>query len=228
QAEPLFNRVLTSRRANLGSDHPDTLITLNNLGVVYRERGRHKEAERLLREGITGARKRLGLGHSITQNAVDHLALLYCAQGKAQLAEPGLRELIAFLRKSGQANAGTYANQLSLLSRSLLDQRKHAEAEALARESLAIRQNREPDLWTTFNTQVLLGCTLVGLRKYADAEPLLLQGYEGMKARESKMPAYAKFRLTQALEQLIALYKEWDRPDQAAKWQKVLIDKKAS
>ena len=84
---------------------------------------------------------------------------------------------------------------------------------------MAIRQNREPDLWTTFNTQALLGCTLLGLRKYADApEPLLLQGYEGMKARESKMPAYATFRLTQALEQLIELYKAWDKPAKAAQW----------
>jgi hypothetical protein len=39
----------------------------------------------------------------------------------------------------------------------LRQQRKHAEAEPLLRECLAIRQQKEPDVWTTFETQALLG-----------------------------------------------------------------------
>jgi hypothetical protein len=39
-------------------------------------------------------------------------------------------------------------------------QRKHAEAEPLMRECLAIRQHTDPDMWTTFETQALLGESL--------------------------------------------------------------------
>ena len=41
----------------------------------------------------------------------------------------------------------------------------------------------------TFHTRSLLGGALLGQKKYADAEPLLTTGYEGMKQREQTMPA---------------------------------------
>ena len=58
-----------------------------------------------------------------------------------------------------------------------------AQAESLAREALAILEKQRPDDWFTFDTRSLLGGGLLGQQKYADAEPLLLQGYEGMKAQ---------------------------------------------
>lgn len=53
------------------------------------------------------------------------------------------------------------------------------------RESLAIREKTQPDAWTTFDSKSLLGGALLGQKKVADAEPLLLAGYEGMKKREN-------------------------------------------
>ena len=44
-----------------------------------------------------------------------------------------------------------------------------------------------PDDWRTFNARSLLGGSLLGQKKYAEAEPLLLSGYEGMKQREDKI-----------------------------------------
>ena len=44
----------------------------------------------------------------------------------------------------------------------------------------------EPDTWTTFNTKSMLGGALLGQKKYAEAEPLLLKGYAGMKRRERR------------------------------------------
>src|SRR5262249_36466423 len=92
--------------------------------------------------------------------------------------------------------------------------------EPVARDSLAILDKKEPDAWRTFNTRSLLGGALLGQQKHADAEPLLLQGYEGMKAREAKIPKGDRGRLTEALERLVQLYDAWDKPDQAAEWRK--------
>ena len=41
----------------------------------------------------------------------------------------------------------------------------------------------------------LLGAALAGQKKYAEAEPLLIGGYEGLKAREARIPAPARGRL---------------------------------
>ena len=73
------------------------------------------------------------------------------------------------------------------------------DAEPIPRECLAIRVKKQTDVWITFNTQSLLGSALLGQKKYTDAEPLLLAGYEGMKEREAKIPAQGKIRLTEAL-----------------------------
>ena len=59
----------------------------------------------------------------------------------------------------------------------LLQQQKWADAEPVLRECLAIREQKQPDAWTTFNTQVDARRRLLGQKKYAEAEPLLL-GYE--------------------------------------------------
>jgi eukaryotic-like serine/threonine-protein kinase len=43
----------------------------------------------------------------------------------------------------------------------------------------AMREKTEPEAWATFRTQSLLGGALLGQKKYAAAEPLLVQGYRG-------------------------------------------------
>jgi hypothetical protein len=62
----------------------------------------------------------------------------------------------------------------------------------------------------------------VGQRKYSEAEPLLVEGYEGMKQRAAKIPPQGKIRLTEALQWLVQLYSAWDKPEQAATWRREL------
>ena len=66
--------------------------------------------------------------------------------------------------------------------------RHYAKAEPLLRECLKIRETKLPDDW---RTQSLFNGSLLGLKNYADAEPLLLSGYDGMNEREAKIPPKA-------------------------------------
>ena len=43
-----------------------------------------------------------------------------------------------------------------------------------------------------------------------------------LQAREAKIPAQGKIRLTEALERLVQLYEATDKKDDAAKWRKEL------
>jgi eukaryotic-like serine/threonine-protein kinase len=65
----------------------------------------------------------------------------------------------------------------------------------------------------------MLGEALLGQKKYADAEPLLLAGYEGLKQREKTIPPPGKVRLPEALDRLIELYTATNRPDEVKKLQ---------
>jgi hypothetical protein len=46
-----------------------------------------------------------------------------------------------------------------------------------------IREINQPDDWQSFDTRSLLGSALAGQKKFVEAEPLLVSGYEGMKHR---------------------------------------------
>jgi hypothetical protein len=75
-----------------------------------------------------------------------------------------------------------------------------------------------PDHWLTPNAKWLLGRALLGQQKYAEAEPLLVQGYEGLKQRHDAIPPQYRNRPTLALDSLVQLYEAWGKPDEAAKW----------
>ena len=89
----------------------------------------------------------------------------------------------------------------------------------LLRRCLTLRQQATPNTWQTFNTQSLLGGALLGQKKYAEAEPLLLKGYEGMKQREKSIPPQGGDRIPGALDRLIKFYTATDKLDEARQWQ---------
>ncbi len=103
----------------------------------------------------------------------------------------------------------------------LLELYQFAVAEPLLRECLAIREKQMPDSRLTFNTQSLLGGSLLGQKKYADAEPLLLKGYEGMKPREKAIPPPSDSRIPETLDRLIELYSATNKPDAVKKYQEL-------
>jgi hypothetical protein len=65
----------------------------------------------------------------------------------------------------------------------------------------------------------LLGGALLGQGKYAEAEPLVIEGYEGIKARAARIPAPSRTpRLSEAAERLVRLYESWGKAGQATAW----------
>jgi tetratricopeptide (TPR) repeat protein len=148
------------------------------------------------------------------------LAAAYEQAGQLDKAEDWRRQLLAVVKKQAGADSPAYAGELAALGLNLLKQKKQSDAEPVLRESLAIREKTQPDAWTTFNTQSMLGGALLGQKKYAEAEPLLLKGYDGMKAREKTIPKTggAELRIPEALDRLIELYTATDRPEEAKKW----------
>ena len=97
-------------------------------------------------------------------------------------------------------------------------QGEYAAAEPLLRECLAIRAAKLPDVWLTFHARSQLGGSLLGQKKYAEAEPLVLTGYEGMQAREAWISGRDKNWLIEAGARIVALYDAWGKPGAAAAW----------
>jgi tetratricopeptide (TPR) repeat protein len=150
---------------------------------------------------------------------MSNLARGYLAAGKHDHALILFKEALAKSRETIPKASPQLAGQLVSVGLSLLQAKVFTEAEPLLREGLAIRKEKEPDSWITFNAESLLGWSLLGQKKYSDAEPLLLKGYEGMKQREKTIPPQGSTRLTEALDRLIQLYIETNKPNEVKKWQ---------
>jgi hypothetical protein len=59
-------QVLESRKKKLGVDHPDTLISMDNLAFAWKGTGRETEAVRLVEECVQSQKRVLGLNHPHT------------------------------------------------------------------------------------------------------------------------------------------------------------------
>ncbi len=214
---PLFEALLRFHEARHGRDHVDTQRTVANLGVNYKDAGRLKEAIPLLEEAHRATKK-----YPELRFAGGQLQEAYARAGAHAKLVTLLEEQLAEARKQLPKDSPQLAGILAEIARNLLEQKKWNEAEPPIREALAIRAKALPDFWATFNAKALLGGALLGQKKYAEAEPLLLAGYTGMKQREKTIPPAGKPRLQEAVERLVQLYEETGKQDDAAKWRKAL------
>jgi hypothetical protein len=105
-----------------------------------------------------------------------------------------------------------------LLGTNLLRQEKWMEVETVLREWLSIQEKTKPDTWDRFNARSLLGGSLLGQGKYDEAEPLIVTGYEGMKALVQKTHPHWKPWLTEAALRVVRLYEAWGKPGEATEW----------
>ncbi len=153
------------------------------------------------------------------------LRIALMALGKLDDEITTVRNQVEQARKSHGPAHDLTAGALAQLGGLLVRHGKWSEAEPVLRECLAIREKKQPDVWTTFNARSMLGGSLLGQGKHAEAEPLILSGYEGLKARVGKDPAGSEQRLAAASERVVELYESWGKKDKAAEWRARLVPK---
>jgi tetratricopeptide (TPR) repeat protein len=235
EAELLFREALGIRRAAHDAGHPDIASTLNNLAMLMRAQNKFAEAEPLLREALAIWRMAFSAGHPNIATGLSNLALLLQAQNKFAEAEPLFREALEIRRTALPVGHPDFVVTLNNLASLYAKLGNMDEAEPLIREALTISEKVDPDDWQTFNTKSMLGGALLGRKRYAESEPLLLAGYQGLKQREATIPRTGTICLHQALERLVQLYTDWHaaEPDQgydakAAEWQTKLDEHNAA
>ncbi len=214
----LMEETLALMKSKLGPDHPKALTLMSNLGRTYEAAGKLDRALPLMEETLAIQKSKLGPDHPSTLISLNNLAAGYRAAGNLDRALPLFQEVADLWKRNAGARSPRYAGALAQIGLTLLQEKKWAEAEAVVREALAIREAKEPDAWTTFNTKSLLGGALLGQKKYAAAEPLMRGGFEGMKQRADKITALNKDRLDQALDRLIELAEATGKVEDAKIW----------
>ena len=172
-------QALARAEQELGRDHPDTLLHVNDLAELYRTRGRYDEAELLHKRALEAYERVLGDDHPDTLRSVNNLALLFRNRGRYAEAEPlYIRALEGRERVLGREHPATL-NSVSNLAALYHAQGRYGEAEPLKKRALEVRERvlgrEHPDtLLSVNNLAVLYDVT----GRYDEAEPLFVQAIE--------------------------------------------------
>jgi eukaryotic-like serine/threonine-protein kinase len=208
KAQALYTEAMDTQRRVVGPEHPDTLLSMGNLAATYAREGKDEQAEALFEQTLEVSRRVLGPQHTTTLGFLADRALLHLQEGKRELAEADARQVLAGRRRAGGSEAPSDIHLAAAdLAMILVSERKFEASEPIARENLDFNVKEQPNSWQRFRAESLLGAALAGEKKYAEAEPLLTAGYQGMLTRKEKMGVPDQYHLERAREWLAELQK---------------------
>ncbi|KAJ7032996.1 acyl transferase/acyl hydrolase/lysophospholipase [Mycena alexandri] len=116
-AEPLLVAVMETHKRVLGKEHPETLMSINNLALTYRNQGRWNDAEPLQVAVMETSKRVLGEDHPSTLTRIANLASTYSDQGRWKDAEAlGVAVMETSKRVLGEEHPDTLTSIANLAS----------------------------------------------------------------------------------------------------------------
>ena len=129
---------------NLGPEHRNSLVALENLAILAGRTERPDEAEGLHLEILSIRRRTLGDRHSDTLTSLVNLGHQYSKTGRLAEGEELLREAVETARETLGPDNFTVASFLLALGENLYRQRRFEEAREVFEEFVA-RDERSPN-----------------------------------------------------------------------------------
>jgi non-specific serine/threonine protein kinase/serine/threonine-protein kinase len=215
KAVPLQEAVVQQFKTVHGLDDARTQSVLDNLIGYYVDVGRCDKAEALLASVQSGGANRPpNVGPRQDQRESRHRDLIRRVRPAADAYQ---REVAAKKDDHPDTLAARQALAVALREQNRTSAAAyHLRAVLDARQRLAGADH--PD---TQATRLELGATRLLQKRYAEAEPLLLEAYAGLRRPETNAPD-SKSRATEAAGRLVQLYEGWGKTDKAAEWRQKL------
>ncbi|MEY4833033.1 MAG: Serine/threonine-protein kinase PknB, partial [Planctomycetota bacterium] len=166
----LHQRVLATRRAELGNDHASTLEALNMTACMLEDQGHPDEAEPLFRELLERRQRTIGPDHSDTIGAMNNVGAVLTAQGRHAEAAPYFKDALSAGRRvlGDDPKVLDYINNYGSV---LQHQGDFAGAEAQFREAFGRSRAVYGDKHDgTVSALVNVGSALTSQGKFAEAE----------------------------------------------------------
>lgn len=220
EALALQEHVLAVRRRVLPAGHPHILIAISNVAGLRKDLGRHAEAEALQLEALELHRKSPSLGpeHPRTLTLLRNLADTYRHLGNLTKAEALLRETLATGRQSLPPGHPARLSALASLGDVLVTQREFAAAVPYLREALAGGSQGGQTGPRAEGIRCRLGWALANLGEHAEAERLLVGGYQELTRTGVALPPSYRNLLREVGEQVVEFFTMTGRPAEAAAW----------
>ena len=235
EAAPYWDEALEGYRRVLGDTHPDTLLSINNMGYRLQSMGKLDEAEKHYREALEGCRSVLSDLHPQTLLTINNMGWWFAEMGKLADAEEnstnaenyyaeaenhyrealqGRRQVLGDSHRDTLASIHNVGDLLRELGQLEEAEALGAELVTTAKLSLAKGHPYTGIFLTNY------GKCLAELERYNEAKDALLESYGILEAFN---PAHE--RTIKAIQTLAELYDTWNEvePNQgydveAARW----------
>ncbi len=227
----LMETLVPKMQDKRGRPDRETQATIANLGLSYFEADRIDDAIPLLEEAFDSSRDFAELGW------VKYRLLEAYAKGeRVEEFQAMAEEALATARRDLPVESLELANALVSIGSGFLQIDSPNAAVELLREGHSIRQKLAAKAWNTFHAQSLLGGALLAQAKnsnekeekellLAEAEPLLISGYQGSIAMMDSTPWSVRKKVrTGAIDWLIEYYTRQGQPDEANRYRKLRED----
>ncbi len=216
-AEPLLRQILAARRKAYGAEpHGEVATSLNNLAVVLAEQGKFEEAQPLYAEALAmrQAVYTANVNHRLIATSIMNLGFFQQMRGEYRSADADYQEALAKLRASLLEGSEDFAVGMRNLASLHSIRPDLGSCEPPAREAYEELIARYwPEHWRVADAASVLGGCLANLGRDAEAEPLLVEGFERLSKATRRRPY-----VPDALERLIAFYERRGQSARAAEY----------
>jgi tetratricopeptide (TPR) repeat protein len=216
EAESLYRRALELNEKELGAEHPNVAVDLNNLAEALRLSGKSEEAEALFRRALRIDERVLGPQNPTVATVLNNLAKVLRDTNRPAEAESLFNRALAIDETSFGHMHPTVARDLKNLSKFFKVWNRSADALPLMQRVIEILQDMEQqfgrpvrELGPAFNFQAQL---LTETNQLADAE----NSYREALALDEKNYGLHSAPVEKDLRGLAKLLQATQRPQEAA------------
>ena len=212
-AEPLLRENVATTERLLGAGHPNTASAKSSLASVMLAKGDAAGAERLLRDAVAVDRNVFGVDRPEYAQALNSLAGAVEVQGRLEEAQALLDECLRIVERQLPADHPRVLTYTVNLARVRTALGRAGGMEPELRRVLDARERLLPaGDWRIAQARSLLAASLMATRRFAEAEPLMLEADRVLKALPG--PEGEERRANRA--RLVELYTALGRRDSAA------------
>lgn len=220
-AEAYDRQALDITRAWYGNDHPKTAASLTLLARALVYQKRNAEAAALLREALVIRERVYGPMHPVVASTVNELGNIAVAEDRYDDAIARFTRIVDIYRTAYDGKHYLIGIALSNLASAYNGAKQYAQAERLFREAIRMYDATLPEGHTTTAiAHIKLGRALLRQRRFAEAIPETLAGYEVIRPTASPGNGF----LRAARIDLAAIYDTLGQPEKAARFKAELAD----
>jgi tetratricopeptide (TPR) repeat protein len=217
-AESNYRQALAKHRRLLGDDDVAVAETMHALGATLHHGGNPVEAAATMEQVLDVYRRLDAQDIPAALICQRHLAQVLVELGQLERAGPLAHEVLTKAQTLfGEDHLAT-AQAMMTKGQLMIELDQTAQAESLLRKCVDLHDRLdlpEGQGWLSAQARGTLGHCLLAQRRFDEAEPLLLECFEALKA--ARGPSFAGTRA--ARDRLVALYQAWGKPDQVARWE---------